>query len=91
MSPGHTVAVQVKWHSINFIDSMEIFVGFNHVSSCSSVVEAWRLKDIGLNALMCTVISFKTALSVSNFKFNFLISIPVAVSGLLMCTIKLKH
>ena len=27
VSPGHSV-VQLKWHSINLIDTMEVFVGF---------------------------------------------------------------
>ena len=44
VSPGYCSVVQLKWHSINFIDSMEVFVGFNHVSSCFSIVEAWKLK-----------------------------------------------
>ncbi|KAI0232594.1 Armadillo repeat-containing protein 2 [Lamellibrachia satsuma] len=44
VSPGYRIVVQLKWHFINFIDSMEIFVRFNHVSSCSSIVEAWELK-----------------------------------------------
>ena len=41
----YRIVVQLKWHSINFIDSMEIFIRFNHVSSCSSIVEAWELKS----------------------------------------------
>ena len=45
VSPGYRIVVQLKWHSINFIDSMDIFIRFNHVSSCSSVVEAWKLKS----------------------------------------------
>ena len=44
VSPGYRIVVQLKWHSVNFIDSMEICVCFNHVSSCSSIVEAWELK-----------------------------------------------
>ena len=40
VSPGYRIVVQFKWHSINFIDSMDISVRFNHVSSCSSIVEA---------------------------------------------------
>ena len=44
MSPGYRVVVQLKWHYINVIDSMEACVGFNHVSSCSYIVEAWKLK-----------------------------------------------
>ena len=43
MSPGYRVVVQLKWHYINVIDSMEACVGFNHVSSCSYIVEAWKL------------------------------------------------
>ena len=43
MSPGYRIIVQLIWYSINFIDSMEVFVGFNHVSSCSSIIEAWKL------------------------------------------------
>ena len=44
VSPGYRIVVQLKWHSFNFIDSMELYVCFNHVSSCSSIVEAWELK-----------------------------------------------
>ena len=44
VSPGYRIVVQLKWHSIKFIESMEVFVGFNHVSSCSSIVEVWKLK-----------------------------------------------
>ena len=44
MFSGYHIVVQLKCHSINFIDSMEIFVGFNDVSSCSSIVEVWELK-----------------------------------------------
>ena len=44
VSPDYRIAVQLKWHFINFIDSMEVFVGFIHVSSCCSIVEVWKLK-----------------------------------------------
>ena len=47
MSPGYRIVVELKWHSINFIDSMEVFVRFNHVSSCSSIGDAWELKRPG--------------------------------------------
>ena len=44
VSPGYRIVVQPKWDSINFINSMEIFIHFNHVSSCSCIVEAWKLR-----------------------------------------------
>ena len=46
-SPGYRIVVQIKWHSINVIDSMEVFVGFKNVSSCSSIIEDWELKLSG--------------------------------------------
>ena len=42
--PGYRIVVQLKWHSINFIDSMEVIVVFNHVSSCCSIVDTWKVK-----------------------------------------------
>ena len=49
MSPGYRIIVQLIWHSIDLIDSMEVFVHFNHVSSCSSIVEAWELSALSLS------------------------------------------
>ena len=32
MSPRHCVLVHLKWHFVDFVDAMQIFVDFNHVS-----------------------------------------------------------
>ena len=41
VSPRHCVVVQLKWYFIDFVDAMQIFVDFDHVFSCASIVQAW--------------------------------------------------
>ena len=41
VSPRHCAVVHLKWHFVDFVDTMQIFVDFDHVSSCFSVVQAW--------------------------------------------------